>query len=140
MNGKEASFLAGGEYPVSGRAVGPERQLDHRIVFKEFGIRLNFTPTVLGGDLINLKVKPEVSSLDFTNAIMLDGFRMPALTTRRTETEVELQDGQTFAIAGLMNNTMNSTLAEDPRHRRHPGARLSVQEPRVSEERRPSSS
>ena len=61
------------------------------IMFKEFGIRLNFTPTVLGGDMINLKVRPEVSSLDFSNAITLDGFRVPALSTRRTETEVELQ-------------------------------------------------
>ena len=75
------------------------------IMFKEFGVRLNFTPTVLGGDLIHLKVRPEVSSLDFANAVELEGFRIPALSTRRTETEVELRDGQTFAIAGLMNNT-----------------------------------
>ncbi len=84
------------------------------IVFKEFGIRLNFTPTVLGNDLINLKVKPEVSSLDFANAVILDGFRVPALSTRRTETEVELRDGQTFAIAGLMNNTVTSTMGKIP--------------------------
>jgi len=84
------------------------------IVFKEYGIRLHFTPTVLGGDLINLKIKPEVSSLDFTNAIVLDGFRLPALTTRRADTEVELQDGQTFAIAGLMNNTVNSSIQKIP--------------------------
>ena len=69
---------------------------------------------MLGGDLINLKVKPEVSSLDFTNSIVLDGFRLPALTTRRADTEVELQDGQTFAIAGLMNNTLNSTMQKIP--------------------------
>jgi pilus assembly protein CpaC len=83
-------------------------------MFKEFGIRLNFTPTVLGGDLINLKVRPEVSALDFSNAITLGGFRVPALSTRRTETEVELRDGQTFAIAGLMNNTVNSTMSKIP--------------------------
>jgi pilus assembly protein CpaC len=113
LNGKEASFLAGGEYPYpvvqpggSGASV--------TIMFKEFGVRLNFTPTVLGGDLINLKVRPEVSSLDFSNAITLEGFRVPALSTRRTETEVELQDGQTFAIAGLMNNTMNSSMQKIP--------------------------
>jgi hypothetical protein len=64
--------------------------------------------------LINLKVKPEVSSLDFTNAIVLDGFRLPALTTRRADTEVELQDGQTFAIAGLMNNSLNSSIQKIP--------------------------
>ena len=112
-NGKEASFLAGGEYPYpviqpssGGNAV--------TIVFKEFGIRLNFTPTVLGGDLVHLKVRPEVSALDFTNAITLEGFRVPALSTRRTETEVELQDGQTFAIAGLLNNTVTDTMRKIP--------------------------
>ena len=112
-NGKEASFLAGGEFPIpvvqsgqSGNAIS--------IIFKEFGVRLNFTPTVLGGDLINLKVRPEVSSLDFNNAIVLDGFRVPALTTRRTETEVELRDGQTFAIAGLMNNTALDSMRKIP--------------------------
>jgi len=111
-NGKEASFLAGGEYPYpvaqggSGNAV--------TIVFKEFGVRLSFTPTVLNGDLINLKVRPEVSSLDFANGVSVSGFRVPALSTRRTETEVELQDGQTFAIAGLMNNTVSSTMAKIP--------------------------
>jgi pilus assembly protein CpaC len=112
-NGKEASFLAGGEYPYpivqpgsAGNAI--------TITFKEFGVRLNFTPTVLAGDLISLHVKPEVSTLDFTNAIILEGFRVPALTTRRTETEVELQDGQTFAIAGLMNNTVNNTMQKIP--------------------------
>src|SRR4029077_6506765 len=112
-NGKEASFLAGGEYPYpvvqpgsGGNAI--------TIMFKEFGIRLNFTPTVLGGDLIDLKVRPEVSSLDFSNAIVLEGFRVPALSTRRTETEVELQDGQTFAIAGLLNNTLNNTMQKIP--------------------------
>jgi pilus assembly protein CpaC len=112
-NGKEASFLAGGEYPYP--VVQPGNGASSvTIMFKEFGVRLNFTPTVLGGDLINLKVRPEVSSLDFSNAITLGGFRVPALSTRRTETEVELRDGQTFAIAGLMNNTMNSTMAKIP--------------------------
>jgi pilus assembly protein CpaC len=112
-NGKEASFLAGGEYPypvvqpgASGTSVS--------ITFKEFGIRLRFTPTVLGGDLVNLKVEPEVSALDFSNAITLQGFRIPALTTRRTETEVELRDGQTFAIAGLLNNNVTDTMRKIP--------------------------
>jgi hypothetical protein len=69
---------------------------------------------VLGGDLINLKIKPEVSSLDFNNAVILEGFRIPALTSRRAETEVELQDGQTFAIAGLLNNTALSSMRKVP--------------------------
>ena len=113
LNGKEASFLAGGEYPYPVVQPGGGGSVGHH-QFKEFGVRLNFTPTVLGGDLINLKVRPEVSSLDFSNAITLEGFRVPALATRRTETEVELQDGQTFAIAGLMNNTMNSSMQKIP--------------------------
>jgi pilus assembly protein CpaC len=111
-NGKEASFLAGGEYPYPVAQGGQSNAVT--IVFKEFGVRLSFTPTVLGGDLINLKVKPEVSSLDFANGVSISGFRVPALSTRRTETEVELQDGQTFAIAGLMNNTVSSTMSKVP--------------------------
>ena len=110
-NGKEASFLAGGEFPYP----VPQGNLGSiTIMFKEYGVRLNFTPTVLGGDLINLKIRPEVSSLDFNNAIILEGFRVPALVTRRAETEVELQDGQTFAIAGLMNNTALSQMRKVP--------------------------
>ena len=113
INGKEASFLAGGEYPYPVAQAG-QGSTTITIQFKEFGVRLAFTPTVLGGDLINLKVKPEVSSLDFANGVSISGFRVPALSTRRTETEVELQDGQTFAIAGLMNNTVSQTMSKIP--------------------------
>jgi pilus assembly protein CpaC len=114
-NGKEASFLAGGEFPypvVQGGGAGTSSSIT--IQFKEFGIRLNFTPTVLGGDLIHLKVRPEVSALDFANGVSIEGFRVPALSTRRTETEVELRDGQTFAIAGLMNNQLTDTMRKIP--------------------------
>jgi pilus assembly protein CpaC len=99
-NGQEASFLAGGEFPVPivQGATGAVT-----IVFKEFGIRLSFKPTI-AGDVIRLKVRPEVSALDFANGITLEGFRVPALTTRRAETDVELRDGQSFAIAGLLDN------------------------------------
>ena len=99
-NGQEASFLAGGEIPiptVSGAAGNVS------VTYKEFGIRLNFTPTI-AGDAIRLRVRPEVSSLDFANGVVLSGFRIPALTTRRAETSVELRDGQSFAIAGLLDN------------------------------------
>jgi pilus assembly protein CpaC len=99
-NGKEASFLAGGEVPipvVQGNGGGVS------VVFKEFGIRLNFTPTI-AGDVIRLHVRPEVSSLDFANGVSINGFRVPALQTRRAETDIELRDGQSFAIAGLLNN------------------------------------
>jgi pilus assembly protein CpaC len=112
-NGKEASFLAGGEYPYP-VAQATQGGASITIQFKEFGVRLTFTPTVLGNDLINLKVKPEVSALDFANGVNISGFRVPALSTRRTETEVELENGQTFAIAGLMNNTVTSTMSKVP--------------------------
>ncbi len=111
-SGKEASFLAGGEFPIP-IAQGSGANIGVSVMFKEFGVRLAFTPTVVG-DRVHLKVRPEVSMLDFTNAVTLSGFRIPALTTRRTETELELQNGQTFAIAGLMNNSMNTTLSKIP--------------------------
>jgi pilus assembly protein CpaC len=111
-SGKEASFLAGGEFPIpvvqGGAAAGAVS-----VQFKEFGVRLNFTPVVVG-DRVRLKVRPEVSTLDFGNGVVLQGFRVPALATRRTETELELRNGQTFAIAGLMNNSMNSTMQKIP--------------------------
>ena len=94
-NGQEASFLAGGEIPVP-TVSGNSGQV--QVTHKEFGIRLAFTPTI-AGDVIRIKVKPEVSSLDFANGA-LAGFRIPALITRRAETDVELRDGQSFAIAG----------------------------------------
>jgi pilus assembly protein CpaC len=111
-SGKEASFLAGGEFPIP-IAQGSAAGTAITVQFKEFGIRLNFLPTV-DGERVHLKVRPEVSSLDFGNAIILNGFRIPALTTRRTETELAIVNGQTFAIAGLLNNTMNSTLQKIP--------------------------
>jgi pilus assembly protein CpaC len=112
-NGTEASFLAGGEFPIP-VVQGGGQGTSVTIQFKEFGVRLSFTPTVLGGDLIHLKVRPEVSSLDFANAVTVDGFRIPALSTRRTETQVELRDGQTFAIAGLLNNTTTDAMRKIP--------------------------
>ncbi len=109
-NGQEASFLAGGEFPVpfvSGAAGTVS------VVFKEFGIKLNFKPTI-AGDVIRLHVRPEVSSLDFNNGITISGFRIPALTSRRAETDVELRDGQSFAIAGLLNNISQVNAQEIP--------------------------
>jgi pilus assembly protein CpaC len=113
QDGKEASFLAGGEYPYP-VLQGTGANSGVTITFKEFGVRLKFTPTVTGDDLIQLKVTPEVSTLDFANAITLQGFRVPALSTRRTDTQVELRDGQTFAIAGLLDRTVNETLSRVP--------------------------
>jgi pilus assembly protein CpaC len=99
-NGQEASFLAGGEFPIP---ILQGNTGSVTVQFKEFGVRLTFKPTI-AGDVIRLKVKPEVSSLDFNNGVTLQGFRIPALLTRRAETDVELRDGQSFAIAGLLNN------------------------------------
>jgi pilus assembly protein CpaC len=99
-NGEEASFLAGGEIPVP---VVSGNTGNVSVTYKEFGIRLTFRPTI-AGDVIRLKVKPEVSTLDFSNGVILSGFRIPALITRRAETDVELRDGQSFAVAGLLNN------------------------------------
>lgn len=98
-NGKQASVLVGGEIPVP---VVSGASGNVSVSWKEFGVRLRFTPTI-AGDVIRLQVRPEVSALDFTNGITLSGFRIPALTTRYAETEVELRDGQSFAIAGLLN-------------------------------------
>ncbi len=102
-NGKEASFLAGGEFPFpvvqAGQGVSTVT-----LQWREFGVRLGFTPTITPSGKIHLKVKPEVSSLDFANGVTLQGFSVPALSTRKTETEVELADGQSFAISGLIDN------------------------------------
>jgi len=111
-SGKEASFLAGGEFPIP-IAQPSNTGVSIIIQFKEFGVRLSFTPTIVG-DRVHLKVKPEVSTLDFTNAVSISGFRIPALNTRRTETEVELANGQTFAIAGLMDNQVTNTIQKMP--------------------------
>src|SRR5262245_15937331 len=111
-SGKEASFLAGGEVPIP-IAQPSNGTVALTVQYKEFGIRLNFTP-VVNGNRVHLKVRPEVSTLDYANAVVLQGFRIPAFTTRRTETEVELDNGQTFSIAGLLNNTVNSSLQKIP--------------------------
>jgi pilus assembly protein CpaC len=105
MSGETADFLAGGEYPVpvvSAAAAGTLPTVT--IVYKEFGVHLSFTPTVLSRGVISLKLMPEVSALDFTNAVAISGTVVPALTTRRARTTVELRDGQSFAIAGLLQD------------------------------------
>jgi len=113
VDGKEANFLAGGEFPFPiVQGVGGAQSLT--IQFKEFGIRLKFTPTIMASGNIHLKVSPEVSQLDFTNALTINGTLIPALSTRRAETEFELQDGQSFVIAGLLDNTLNSVSSKIP--------------------------
>jgi pilus assembly protein CpaC len=111
LSGDTARFLAGGEFPI------PVAQEEGAITieFKEFGVSLAFTPTVLSDDLINLVVNPEVSQLDFSTAVVTDlGFRVPGLTTRRATTTIELRDGQSFAIAGLLQDTLTSNVDQIP--------------------------
>lgn len=113
--GKEASFLAGGQFPfpvIQGGAAGSVPTVT--IQFKDFGVRLNFTPTLTADGKIDLKVAPEVSTLDFNNAVQLQGFLIPAISTRRVSSEMLLKDGETFAIAGLMDNRVQQVLNKLP--------------------------
>jgi pilus assembly protein CpaC len=110
INGQEASFIAGGEFPVPvSQGGGSGAGAAVTVQYQEYGIKLNFTPLVLGNGQIRLKVAPEVSELDFSNAVTSNGFRIPALTKRKVSTTVELADGQSFALAGLMNDTTSAT-------------------------------
>jgi pilus assembly protein CpaC len=110
---KEATFLAGGEFPYPAVQGGGGNNAVS-IVFKEFGIRLRFTPVITRNGSIRLKVAPEVSALDFSNPLVFGGFTIPSLLSRKTETEVEMKDGQYLAIAGLMNNTLQDNATKIP--------------------------
>jgi pilus assembly protein CpaC len=113
MDGQTASFLAGGEYPVPVVQSGGERSTV-TIIFKEYGVRLNFKPTIIDEDHIRLELEPEVSTLDFANGVKLEGFLIPGLRTRRAKTGIELRDGQSFALAGLLDNNETQTLSKVP--------------------------
>jgi len=113
LPGREASFLAGGEFPYP-TVQGGTGNNAVTITFKEFGVRLRFTPTITNTGSIRLRVAPEVSSLDFANGLTFGGFQIPALLTRRTETEVELREGQHLAIAGLIDNSITDNLDKIP--------------------------
>ncbi len=103
VNGKKASFLAGGQFPFP--IVQPGQGFTAvTISFKEFGVKLDFTPVIMPNGNIHLTVAPEVSTLDFADALTISGFTIPALSTRKAETEFELRDGQSFVIAGLIDN------------------------------------
>src|SRR5438105_14714577 len=107
VNGKEASFLAGGEFPFP--IVQPGQGFTAvTISFKEFGVKLKFTPVIMPNGNIHLRVVPEVSTLDFANSLTISGFTVPAISTRRADPEFELQDGQSFVIAGLMDNRVTN--------------------------------
>src|SRR5437016_5631826 len=108
VNGKEASFLAGGEFPFPVAQPSGQGLSTVTIQFREFGVRLKFTPVIQPNGNIHLRVVPEVSTLDFTNAVTVAGTTVPAISTRKADTEFELQDGQSFIIAGLMDNRVTN--------------------------------
>lgn len=112
-SGKEASFLVGGEFPVP-VLQGGSNSGAVTIMFREFGVRLTFNPVVMANNVIRMYVKPEVSTLDFTNSVSLNGFTIPALSTRKIETNIELGEGQTFIIGGLLDNRVTDTVNRIP--------------------------
>jgi pilus assembly protein CpaC len=110
LSGQSANFLAGGEFPIP----VPQGLGTVGIEYKSFGVGLTFTPVVLEDKKINIKVAPEVSELDYTTAIQLEGVAVPGITTRRASTTVELGDGQSFAIAGLLKDNTRDAIAKYP--------------------------
>jgi pilus assembly protein CpaC len=114
VNGKEASFLAGGEFPFPVITPGQGNTNTVTIQFKEFGVRLKFTPLIMPNGNIHLVVAPEVSTLDFANGLQLSGFSIPALSTRRAQTEFEVLDGQSFVIAGLLDSRVTNITQKIP--------------------------
>jgi pilus assembly protein CpaC len=117
VSGKEASFLAGGEFPfpvITTSGSGGTAAPVVTIQFRKFGVQLNFTPSVEANGNIHLRVRPEVSSLDFANALTIQGFLIPAISTRVAETEVDLRDGESFAIAGLIDNRVSEVVSKFP--------------------------
>ncbi len=111
INGKQASFLAGGEFPFPTLQGGLGQVT---ISFREFGVRLNFLPRVTPRGTVRLQVMPEVSSLDMAHGLTIQGYTVPALSTRRVQTEVELEDGQSFVIAGLLDNRTTEVFNKMP--------------------------
>ena len=116
MNGQQASFLAGGEIPIPvvQSTGGTNGGGGVSIQFKEYGVRVTFKPTIIDEEHIRLELEPEVSTLDYTNSVRLNGFQIPALRTRKAKTGIELRDGQSFALAGLLDNNEVQSLAKTP--------------------------
>jgi pilus assembly protein CpaC len=114
IDGKQASFLAGGEFPFPMLQGGAGGLGQITVQFREFGVRINFIPTITPRGTIRLQVAPEVSALDFANGLNIQGFQIPALTVRKVDTEIELQAGQSFAIGGLLDNRLTETLSKIP--------------------------
>jgi pilus assembly protein CpaC len=117
LEGKDASFIAGGQFPFPTVTTTPTGGATSPVItvqFKPFGVKLDFNPTVTPQGSIDLKVAPEVSALDYANAVTLQGFVIPAISQRRAETEVVLKDGESFAIAGLIDNRVSQLVDKIP--------------------------
>src|SRR5207249_4793223 len=113
VNGQKATFLAGGEFPFP--IVQPSQGFTSiTIQFKPFGVKLDFTGTITNDNVIRLHVAPEVSTLDFSNGLTISGFSIPAISARRAETEIELKDGQSFGMAGLMDHRTQALMNKLP--------------------------
>ena len=113
VNGEKAKFLSGGEIPIPVVQSGSGDN-SISVVFKEYGVKLDFEPTVIDSGIINLRVVPEVSTPDYTRAVVLSGFLIPAFQTRRVDTVVELRDGQSLVIGGLTNTDVRKTRRKIP--------------------------
>ena len=114
LSGRSASFLAGGEFPIPIPQSRREVARPSRSSYKTFGVALNFTPTVLGNGKINMMVNPEVSDLDFSRGVSLQGYIIPSINTRRVSTVIELADGQSFAVAGLLKDELREVVSKYP--------------------------
>jgi pilus assembly protein CpaC len=114
ISGEEASFLSGGEFPFPVVQGGSGSTVSVTVQFRPYGVKLVFTPTVNPNGTIRLKVAPEVSALDYTNEVVISGYNIPALTTRRAQTDVELLNGQSFAISGLLDRQLTDTFSKMP--------------------------
>lgn len=114
MHGQKASFLAGGEFPIPVIQSVNQGQTAITVLFKEFGVKLDFTPTIIDENHIRLELAPEVSSLDFSSGVTIQGLIIPGLRVRRAKTTLELRDGQSFALAGLIDNMERVNLSKVP--------------------------
>jgi len=114
ISGLPARFLSGGEFPVPVVQGGTANSTAITIMYRPYGVKVDFTPTVNGDGTIHLKVSPEVSALDYTNAVTISGTQVPALSTRRADTEVEIRDGESFIVSGLLDHRTTDSLSSVP--------------------------
>jgi pilus assembly protein CpaC len=116
VSGLTARFLSGGEFPfpVIQPGGGAGSAASVTIQFRPYGVKVDFTPTVSADGIIHLKLSPEVSALDYSNAVTISGYTIPALSTRRAETEVEIRDGQSFVVSGLLDHRTTEMMSKVP--------------------------